>query len=151
MIKYYSNNSIYSILLVVFFFISCKVKKLKNILILIICLQITIPFIVEGCLRFPVLVSHFFHHNKDGKSNFIHFLSQHYSEKHHDENHDEHENLPFHNYSNSFNQTLAINIEIIEFKFARNFIFKEPNKIAFKQNFFQSNVSINIWKPPKIT
>ena len=103
MIKYYSNNSIYSILLVVLFFISCKVKKLKNILILIICLQITIPFIVEGCLRFPVLVSHFFHHNKEhGKSNFIHFLSQHYSEKHHDENHDEHENLPFHNYSNSF-------------------------------------------------
>lgn len=126
-------------------------KKLKNIIILIICLQITTPFVVESCLRFPVLVSHFLHHNNHhGKINFTHFVAEHYSEKHHEENHDEQEKLPFHKHCDcSFNQNLALNFEIIEFKFYRNYNFKEPKKIAFKQNYFQSNVSINIWKPPK--
>ncbi|RTY89147.1 hypothetical protein [Flavobacterium sp. GT3R68] len=126
---------------------------MKNIIIIIICLQITIPFVVEGCFRIPVLVSHFLHHNNHHeKIDFSHFVAEHYSEKHHDENHDEHENLPFHKHCDySFNQTLVINFEIIELKFYRNVIFKEPKKIAFKQNCFQSNVSINIWKPPKIS
>ena len=128
-------------------------KKLKNIIILLICLQITNPFVVEGCLRFPVLVTHFLHHNNHhGKINFSNFVSEHYSETHHDENHDEHENLPFHKHCDySFNQTLALNLEIVQIKFRTNFNFKEPKKIPFKQNCFQSKVSINIWKPPKIS
>jgi len=133
------------------------VEKLKNIIILIICVQITIPFVVEDCLRFPVLVSHFLHHNNHHeKINFSHFVSEHYSEKHHDENHDEnhdkHENLPFQKHCDySFNHILGLNLEIVLIKFQTNYNFKEPKKIAFKQNCFQSNVSLNIWKPPKIS
>lgn len=128
-------------------------KNLKNLIILIICLQITIPFVVEGCLRFPVLVAHFLHHNNHhGKINFGHFVSDHYSEKRHDENHDEHENFPFHKHCNcSINQIIALNIEVLQISIPINFNFKEPKKIPFKQNYFQSNVSINIWKPPKIS
>ena len=131
----------------------CKVKRLKNITILLICLQITIPFLVEDCLRFPILVSHYLHHNNHHeKLNFSHFIAEHYSESHHDEHHNEHENLPFHKHCDcTFNQNLALNLEIFQIKFHANFNFKEPNKIAFKQNFFQSNVSINIWRPPKIS
>ena len=99
------------------------------------------------------MVSHFLHHNNHHqKIDFSQFITEHYSENQHDENHDEHENLPFHKlFDYSYNQTLALNLETVQFKLRANFNFKEPNKIAFKQNYFQSNVSINIWKPPKIS
>ena len=128
-------------------------KKLQNIIVLIICLQVTTPFVVEGCLKLPVLVLHFLHHNNHHeKLNFAHFVSEHYSEKHHNENHEEHENLPFHKHCDySFNHISALHLEIQQIKFRANSNFKEPKKIAFKQNYFQSNVSINIWKPPKIS
>ena len=130
-------------------------KKLKNIVILLICLQLITPSVVEGCFRFPVLVSHFFHHNHNQeheKINILSFVTEHYSEKHHDETHEEHENLPFHTHlDTSFNQILALNFDIFEFKLQSNFNFKAQKKIEFKQTHFQSNVSIHIWKPPKIS
>ncbi len=126
-------------------------KFIKIILTLIICLQLTIPFVVEDSLRFPILISHFIKHTYNQKDvTLIHFLADHYLDKHHDEKHDDHQDLPFHSHSDfSFNQNLAINIEIKLFKFIPNYYFKEPQKIAFLQNYFSSRVLLSIWKPPK--
>ncbi|MFV8465257.1 hypothetical protein [Flavobacterium sp. LB1P62] len=129
----------------------CFVKFLKNILALIICLQLTIPFVVEDSLRLPILVSHFIKHSHNHRDiTLIHFLVDHYLDKHHNENHDEHGDLPFHNHSDfSLHQNLAINLEIKLFKFIPNYYFKEPQKIAFLQNYFSSRVLLSIWRPPK--
>jgi hypothetical protein len=126
------------------------VKFIKTILTLIICPQLTIPFVVEDSLRFPILISHFIKHTYNQKDvTLIHFLADHYLDKHHDEKHDDHQDLPFHCHSDfSFNQNL-INIEIKLFKFIPNYYFKEPQKIAFLQNYFSSRVLLSIWKPPK--
>ncbi|MFV8364386.1 hypothetical protein ACNQGO_13490 [Flavobacterium sp. ZT3P35] len=124
---------------------------IKNIVTLIICLQLTVPFVVEDSLRFPILISHFIQHTDIQKDvTFIHFLTDHYLDKHHDEKHDDHQDLPFHSYSDfSFDQNLALNIEIKLFKFISNYYFKEPQKIAFLQNYFSSRILLCIWKPPK--
>ncbi|MFV8352981.1 hypothetical protein [Flavobacterium sp. XS2P14] len=124
---------------------------IKKIVTLIICLQLTVPFVVEDSLRFPILISHFIQHSYNQKDvTLIHFLTDHYLDKHHDEKHDDHQDLPFHSHSDlSFNQNLAINIEIKLFKFIPNYYFKEPQKIAFLQNYFSSRVLLSIWKPPK--
>ncbi|MDI6048970.1 hypothetical protein QLS31_03925 [Flavobacterium sp. XS2P24] len=126
-------------------------KFLKSIITLIICLQLTIPFVVEDSLRLPILVSHFIEHNHNHRAvTMVHFLADHYLNKHHDEKHDDHGDLPLHNHSDfSFNQNLAINVEIKLFKFIPNYYFKEPQKIAFSQNHFSSRVLLSIWRPPK--
>ena len=126
-------------------------KFIKNIVTLIICLQLTVPFVVEDSLRFPILISHFIKHTDNQKNvTLIHFLTDHYLDKHPKEKQDEHGDLPFHNHSDfSFNQNLAINIEIKLFKFIPNYHFKEPQKITFSQNSFSSSVLLSIWKPPK--
>ncbi len=97
-------------------------EKLKNIITLLICLQIIIPFVVEGCL--PVLVSHFLHNDRI---------------------HNESKNHPFHKYFiDSFNQTLALNLEIVPIKFCPNFNFNGSKTNLFKKICFQSNFSVSI-------
>ena len=126
-------------------------RKLKIIIILIIGLQIAIPVVVENCFRFPILVLHFIHHSHHKKIDFTNFVTEHYSGKHHQENHDGHENLPFHKHcDDNISQTLAFTLETSQLNNCLVFIFKVPNKISFKQDYLQSNVSLNIWKPPKI-
>lgn len=126
-------------------------KFIKNIITLAICLQLTIPFVVEDSLRFPILVSHFIQHNHEHSNvTLIHFLSDHYLNNHHDEKQDDHGDLPFHSHSDfSSNQNVAIHLEIKSFKFTPIYFFKEPQKIAFLQNYFSSSVLLSIWRPPK--
>lgn len=126
-------------------------KFFKNIIALIICLQLTAPFFVKVSLRLPILFSHFIQHTHNQKgATLIHFLKDHYLDKHHNEQQDDHGDLPFHSHSDfSFNQNLAINLEIKLFKFISNYYFKEPQKTAFLQNYFSSNVLLSIWRPPK--
>ncbi len=126
-------------------------KFIKNILTLIICLQLTVPFVVEDSLRLPILVSHFIKHTHNQKDvTLIHFLTDHYLDKHPDEKQDEHGDLPFHNHSDfSFNQNLALNLETKLFKFIPNYYFIEQQKIAFLQNYFSSIALLSIWRPPK--
>ena len=126
-------------------------KFFKNIIALLICLQLTVPFIVEDSLRLPILVSHFIQHtyNHNGVT-LIHFLTDHYLDKHQNEKQDDHGDLPFHSHSDfSSNQNIALNLEIKLFKFIPNYYFKEPQKIAFLQNYFSSSVLLSIWRPPK--
>lgn len=128
-------------------------KFIKSFFIILFCLQLTLPFIISGILRLPNLVVHFVHHNHEHNTvGFIDFVHNHYAEKHHDEDHHEHEDLPFHNHSETtFNQIIAINFEPKDFVFIQNKIIdKKPKKIIFLQDFFPSNVSLSIWKPPKI-
>ena len=120
-------------------------------LTLIICFQLSIPFVVEVSLRLPILVSHFNEHNYHHKAvSLIHFLDDHHLKKHHDEKHDDYGDLPFHNYSDfSTNNDLTLNLEIELFKFVPNYYFKEQQKIAFLQNYFSLRALISIWRPPK--
>ena len=126
-------------------------KFIKNILTLIICFQLSIPFVVEVSLRLPILVSHFIEHDYNHRSvSLVHFLADHYLNKHHDEKHDDHGDLPFHNHSDfSSNNDLTLNLEIKSFKFVPNYYFKEQQKIAFLQNYFYSRTLLSIWRPPK--
>ena len=126
-------------------------KFIKNILTLIICFQLSIPFVIEVSLRLPILVSHFMKHQDNHRAvSLIHFLADHYLNKHHDEKHNDHADLPFHNHSDfSSIDYLALNLEIKLFKFVPNYYFKEQQKIAFLQNYFSSRALLSIWRPPK--
>ncbi len=115
-----------------------------------ICLQLTIPFVVKDIICIPILVSHFIDHNNSRVVTLGHFIEDHYFNKHQNAKHDEHGDLPFHNHSDfSSNQNLVINFEIKFFKFIPNYYYFESQKIAFLQNYFSSRVLLSIWRPPK--
>ncbi|MEW5675681.1 hypothetical protein ABGT15_05160 [Flavobacterium enshiense] len=127
-------------------------RFLKGLLLCFVCLQIAFPFASENLLKFPILISHFSHHNLDhNKIDFLTFLKDHYYGSHHEEEHEEHKKLPFHHHADNCNyQILACNFEIKYFKPANTFLYRKPSGIVFYKNDFKPSVLLSIWKPPKI-
>lgn len=126
---------------------------LKNSFILLLTLQLALPFAMENVLRLPALISHYFHHHHEHNSTLSDFLADHYTQKPHRDDDESHHDLPFHKHSYyTLNQIIAIVYELRLFEFIKhNYKESKDPKLSHFQDFFPASVSLSIWKPPKFS
>jgi hypothetical protein len=103
----------------------------------------------------PILITHYFHHNHTGKHiHFTDFIANHYSgHEHHDKDHDNHSNLPFHNHSFNFQQSVFIVafLDILPTVLTNYGGANRNTQIILRQHFYSSTALSSIWRPPKLT
>lgn len=121
-------------------------------MIIILCVQITLPSdLLHDIFTVPLLFSHFSHHNHDDETTFTDFVVNHYQgeESHHDEDHDQ---LPFHHHHNQITdatQPMIASLGSNQYAFAFvSFQIFQLNS-SFRQEFYPSDCSSSVWRPPK--
>ncbi len=129
-------------------------KIIKNILPIILCVQLLIPSsFLQQLLKLPVLIAHYFHHSHTGKHiHFTDFIADHYSNhEHHDKDHNNHNNLPFHNHDFNFQQSIFTTVVLDIFpSFQSNYCTtNRKSKIFSRQHFHSSTAYSSIWRPPR--
>jgi hypothetical protein len=133
------------------------VKPFKQILLLIFCLQISLPSdLWFEIVDLPQLFSHFKHHNQiHEKIGFFSFVAKHYfDDSHQDCEHqsEKHEQLPFHHSHHNidiFQHQLIAFFEIKTVQFLSTFKENFLQKIQYQSVFFPSSTASMIWRPPK--
>ncbi len=131
-------------------------KTFRKLVLIILCIQITLPsHLLYDIVCLPLLFSHFAHHNHHHDPvSFINFVAQHYQEEDlHNEHEDEdHENLPFHHHDqlSVFQQTIIAFSEIRNYQFTPFFLENPLKNIIYQQDFYPSDCSSSIWRPPKL-
>lgn len=134
----------------------CYVKAIKKTGLIILCLQIALPSdLLHDIMHLPFLFSHFLHHNHHHESvDFLHFVADHYSDNHHEEDHDDHEDLPFHHHHDqltAYQQPIIAFSEFKSYQFAPVLIENFTQKKFYQQEFYPSDCSSSIWRPPKFS
>lgn len=129
-------------------------RAIKKIVLILLCLQIALPSdLLHDIMHLPFLFSHFLHHNKlHDEVSFLHFLADHYADSHGDEDEDEHKNLPFHHHHDQFaayQQPLIAFSELKIYQFSPVLIENFMQKSFYQQEFYPSDCSSSIWRPPK--
>lgn len=131
-------------------------KTFKRLVLIVLCVQITLPSdLLHDIVCLPLLVSHFAHHNHHHESiSFIDFVVQHYHEEdlHHDHEDADHENLPFHHHDQLtvLQQTIIAFSEIRNYQFTPFYVENSQESILYQQEFYPSDCSSSIWRPPKL-
>ena len=106
-------------------------------------------------LKLPNLIQHFSNHQEDTSGqniSLLDFLAIHYNDSEHQSNQgkDNHQSLPFKTINQSVNTVLA-------FENITQFSFRKPNTISvnstvpFRPEFYNSDVFVCIWLPPKLS
>ena len=121
-------------------------------MIIILCVQITLPSdLLHDIISVPSLFSHFSHHTHHDETTFIDFVINHYQreDSHHDEDHD---HLPFNHHHNKITDSVQPMIASLgnnqyAFTSVSFQIFKL--KSNFRQEFYPSDCSLSVWRPPK--
>ncbi|WP_426092014.1 hypothetical protein [Flavobacterium sp. DSR3-2] len=106
-------------------------------------------------LKLPNLLQHFSDHQKDYSSkniSLLDFIAIHYNDTQHhsDQEEDNHQNLPFKTINQSVNNVLAFET-IIEFSFRKPNTISVNSTVPFRPEFYNSDVFLCIWLPPKLS
>lgn len=121
-------------------------------MIIILCVQITLPSnLLHDIISVPLLFSHFHHHNLDDEITFIDFVINHYQgeDSHHDQDHNQ---LPFHHHHNQITDSAQPMIAYLgnnQYAFSPLFFQIFQLKSSFRQEFYPSDCSSSVWRPPK--
>lgn len=127
-------------------------KRFVSIILLIGFLNSTTE--LHQLLKLPMLIHHFFDHNKqEPTESFAEFIKEHYITHidHSDKDNHEHDNLPFKT------KDCATIHTTIAFSHQQTFFIKEPNTspqiflIEYNEVNYSPAALSNIWQPPKIS
>jgi hypothetical protein len=120
----------------------------KKFIIILFCIHLSAPSLIEELVRIPNLISHYRLHKKENRAlSLSQFLFTHYLKEHSDG----HDDLPFHhNHDCSLHQLIAIannwEMTVLEFTTIKKYA---QESSTWVQYFILSKVVRGIWKPPK--
>lgn len=100
------------------------------------------------------LVEHYhLHQDHSHEHSIFHFISTHYTDKHHEDDHESHKNLPFHHHHdqpNPVNQVAFLLPMPCLILFFPKLDIVSKQVIVRKQSVFPSHFAGDIWQPPKV-